>query len=27
VGIVPDDVCEACNDIWSTRSSVPGNAA
>jgi len=25
-GVVPDDVCEACNDIWSRRPDRPAAA-
>lgn len=27
VGVVPDDTCERCNDIWSTAPSRPATAA
>jgi hypothetical protein len=26
IGVVPEDVCERCNDIWAGRSSVAGSA-
>jgi hypothetical protein len=26
VGVIPETVCERCNDIWSVRRPVPGTA-